>query len=80
MRSLRFHRDLYPGTAVDEAIKVYEPWVTIEREESASHWIVSIRGQDPALERRVAGELANYALGVTVRRGTDHLASGPDMG
>ena len=67
MKELRFHRDLYPGEAVDAAIRTFEPWAQLERESSPSHWIVRISARSPAAERRVAGELANYALGLTVR-------------
>lgn len=69
MKELRFHRDLYPGEAVDAAIRTFEPWARVEREASPSHWIVRITARSPAAERRVAGELANFALGLTVREG-----------
>lgn len=69
MKALCFHRDLYPGEAVDAAIKTFEPWARITRESSASHWIVEITARSPSAERRVAGELANFALGLTVRQG-----------
>lgn len=69
MKELRFHRDLYPGTALDAAIKTYDEWAEIQREESATHWIVKISAGNPAAERQIAGELANYALGLTVREG-----------
>jgi hypothetical protein len=67
VRELLLHRDLYAGVAVDEAIKVYEPHATLERAEQPSHWVVRITGRSPERERRVAGELANYALGLTVK-------------
>ncbi|MCX4241926.1 HxsD-like protein [Paraliomyxa miuraensis] len=69
MKSLRFHRELYPGEAVDEAIKTLAPWAEITREASPSHWIVRLSARSAAAERRVAGELMNFALGLTVRRG-----------
>jgi hypothetical protein len=69
MKEVRFHRELYVGEAVDAAIRTFEPWAQLEREASATHWIVRITARSPAIERRVAGELSNYALGLTVREG-----------
>lgn len=69
MREIRFHRELYPGTVLDTAIKTYEPWADMARSESETHWVVQISSRSPAAERRIAGELANYALGLTVRDG-----------
>lgn len=66
MTELRFHRTLYRGTAVDEAIKVYGPYATLEQLEEGDHWVVRVSGTSPARERRIARELANYALGLTV--------------
>lgn len=75
MKELRFHRDLYPGEAVDAAIRTFEPWARVEREvagdegASPAYWVVRIFARSPAVERRVAGELANFALGLAVRDG-----------
>jgi hypothetical protein len=64
---LRLHRDLYEGNAVDGALKVYAPHATLEQAEAPAHWIVRVTARSPERERRVAGELANYALGLTMR-------------
>jgi hypothetical protein len=64
---LRFHRGIYQGTAVDEAVKTYASYGRFELREEPEHWIVAIEGASEARERRLAGELANYALGLTVR-------------
>jgi hypothetical protein len=64
---VRLHRDLYRAAAVDEAVKVYAPHATLERCDAAEHWGVRVTAPGPKKERRVAGELANYALGVTAR-------------
>jgi len=69
MKELRFHRALYPGEAVDAAIRTFDAWATFTRETSPSHWIVQISARSAAAERRIAGELSNYALGLTVRQG-----------
>jgi hypothetical protein len=64
---LRFHRDVYAGTAVDEAVKTYASFASFELREEPRHWVVRLTSADAARERRVAGELGNYALGLTVR-------------
>ncbi len=69
MKALRFHRALYPGEAVDAAIKAFSGWAEVATEQSSTHWIVRVTAATPARERKVAGALANYALGLTVRQG-----------
>lgn len=68
MIELRFHRDLYDGKAIDEALKIFGAHAQLEQAEEPSHWIVRVRvlADDRAREKRVAGELANYALGLTI--------------
>ena len=65
MIELRFHRDLYRGESVDEAVKVFAGFARFELCEEPAHWIVRV--SDESNERTVARELANYALGLTVR-------------
>ncbi|HHH27650.1 MAG TPA: hypothetical protein ENK57_04805 [Polyangiaceae bacterium] len=67
MRELRFHRDLYRGECVDEAIKVYGPYAAITPLEDDGYWVVQIESSSVARERKIADELANYALGLTIR-------------
>jgi hypothetical protein len=62
---LRLHRTLYRGIAVDQAIKVYGAYATFEQLEEGDSWVVRVTSTSPARERRVAKELANYALGLT---------------
>lgn len=66
MIELRFHRELYQGTAVDEALKIFGAHATFEQAEEPAHWIVRLSANDPAREKRIAGELANYALGLSI--------------
>lgn len=71
MTELRFHRDLYDGEAVDEAIKTFDRYAKIERAEEETHWIVRLTcdaASPHARELRIAGELGNFALGLTIRR------------
>ncbi|HEY8429620.1 MAG TPA: HxsD-like protein [Sandaracinaceae bacterium] len=68
MREVRFHRELYRGELVDQAIKVYERYATIERDEDDAYWTVRVIAESPERERRVADELANYALGLTIQK------------
>ena len=68
MRELRFHRQVYRGEAVDESVKLFERFADFELAEEDHHWVVRLTAKDPKKERRIAGELANYALGLTVKR------------
>ncbi len=66
MTELRFHRELYSGTAVDTAVKTYGPFARFELAEEPQYWIVRVSGDAPTRERKIAGELANTALGLSV--------------
>lgn len=72
MIEVRFHEDLYDGFAIDEAVKLYEPYAAFTLSREAGGFVVKIDarpeeegGADPAL---VAAELMNYALGKTIER------------
>jgi hypothetical protein len=65
--TLRLHRDLYQGPALDEALGVYAEHGTFERKDEPMHWVVHISARSLERERRIAGELGNYALGLTVK-------------
>jgi len=67
VRELRFHRDVYAGEQVDAALKLYERFGTLSTTEEGEHFVVRIESKNAARERRLAGELANYALGLTIR-------------
>ena len=66
---LRFHRTLYAGPAVDEAVKVFARHGEFHMSEETDTWVVKLRALKPERTRRLAHELANYALGLTVQRG-----------
>jgi hypothetical protein len=61
---LRFHRELYDGKAIDEALKTFAAYAQFEQAEEPTHWIVRVSGDR---EKRVANELANFALGITIK-------------
>lgn len=67
MTELRFHRDLYAGAAIDEAVKTYARFATFELAEEAAYWVVRVTATSDARANRVARELANFALGTTIR-------------
>lgn len=67
MIELRFHRAVYAGNAVDEAVKRFGAFATFELREDPDHWVVKMQGPTAEREARVAGELGNYALGTTIR-------------
>lgn len=70
-QTVRFSRALYAGEAVDEALKRFGGVAAFERDEDDLDWIVVVSPKRPgaAWLRRVCGEVQNYALGLTVRRG-----------
>jgi hypothetical protein len=69
VKELRFHREVYAGTAVDEATKRLARFADFELAEEPTHWVVRLRCKDEGRERQVAGVLANWALGLTVEKG-----------
>ena len=72
MRELRFAKDLYEGTQVDAAVKVFERFGDLKTAEADDAWVVTVEASSDARVRRLAGEIANYALGLTIRgRGKD---------
>lgn len=75
MRTLRFPKSVYPGAQVDAAVKVYERFGTFERSDEDSHWRIDVTASTPERERRLEGELGNYALGLAVRHGREAVAS-----
>ena len=66
---LRFHRTLYAGPAIDEAVKVFAAHGEFHLSQEPDAWVVRMRALKAARTRRLAHELANYALGLTVQRG-----------
>jgi hypothetical protein len=66
VRELRFHRSLYAGEAIDAALQTFAGFASFERAIEGDHFVVRVTCDDA---RRVAGELANFALGLTVERG-----------
>jgi hypothetical protein len=67
VRELRFDKTLYEGTQVDAALEVFGRFGSFERAEETDAWIVRIEAGSKARERRLAGEIGNYALGLTMK-------------
>lgn len=65
----RFHRDLYPSTAVDGAVKMFERFARFEVADEGDYRVVRVSAKRPERERKVALELGNYALGLTRQGG-----------
>lgn len=73
MIELKFHRELYDGFAVDEAVKAYAEYATAELEEQPGGFVVRLAATPVAAEHgfdeaTIAAELGNYALGKTIER------------
>ncbi len=71
MTEVRFHRELYEGTSVDEAVKVFGRFGTFEMVEDPAYWVVKVTCKTETRERQVQRELANYALGLTIKERRD---------
>ncbi len=69
MRECRFHKDIYEAAAVTGAVEVYARFAEITVTEEGHHRVVRVTAKTPARERKVALELANYALGLTRKHG-----------
>ncbi len=67
-RTLRFHKTVYAGESVDEAVKTFERFASFSLTDDDAHFIVTFEAKRPELEKRIAGELGNFALGLTVKR------------
>ncbi len=68
MIELKFHREIYRGTAVDEAVKRFGTFAEFELAEEKDYWVVKLTARDPEREQKIAGELGNWALGLTVQK------------
>lgn len=64
---LRLHRELYAGTALDQAIELYAGHADITRTDDGAHTVVTIASARPGRAQKVARELGNYALGLTIQ-------------
>lgn len=71
MIELRFHRELYAGTAVDAAIVRLADYATFERAEDGHYFVVRVDATTPGRAKKVARELGNFALGLTVESGAE---------
>ena len=69
MTELRFHREIYSGEAVDEAVKTWARFAEFELSEADEHWVVKLTPKHEAASRQIIGEFGNYVLGLTVDRG-----------
>lgn len=67
MTRLSFHKDLYAGTSVDEAVKLFAPYASFKLSAEPTAWVVEVSAQDASHEPVIARELANHALGLTIR-------------
>jgi hypothetical protein len=66
---LRLHQAIYAGTAIDAALQRFAALATFERAIDGDYFIVEAELGDDDRARRIAGELANFALGLTVEQG-----------
>ncbi len=67
MTELRLHRSLYASAAVEQAVATFAAHGTLERADDATHFVVKVTSKSDERARRIAHELGNWALGLTVR-------------
>ncbi len=70
MTELPFATDLYPRSALDDAVAVYGRFAQIELVSEDARVVVRVTSSSPAREARVLSELANHALGRAVEQGS----------
>ena len=75
MTELRFRTDLYAADAIELTVAAYEAYATIERDRRDDVEILRVTAPDGVDEANLAGEIANYVLGVTVDRDAKKEAS-----
>ena len=75
MIEVRFHRELYVENAVDRAVGLFAAHASFERVAEPTHFVVRISGRDAAREQRIANELANFALGLSIKAGGNVVSS-----
>ena len=80
MIELRLHTEIYGEPGIDTAVDRYRAYATLERLEEPGYRVVRVTASSPSRERRVAGELANCALGLTVAAKRGSPASPPSGG
>lgn len=71
MSELRLHRSLYAGAAIDSAVELYAGHAAIARADDGEHVVLTITSERAGRADRVARELGNYALGLTVQARKD---------
>jgi len=67
MTEFRLHRELYEASSLQTALELYKPYATLELSEEPAHFLVKVTGKSPGRELRLGRELANYALGLTIK-------------
>ncbi|MFO0589738.1 MAG: HxsD-like protein [Polyangiaceae bacterium] len=81
MIEIRFHGELYDASAIDEAVKLYEPYASLTIAREASGTTVQIQANEGGADAPlIAAELANYALGRTIERTRTASTSAPKAG
>ena len=78
MIEVRFHEELYDGFAIDEAVKLYEPYAAFTLAREAGGYVVKIEGREDGPEASlIAAELMNFALGKTIEKSRAPAAEAP---
>ena len=68
MIALSFHKELYHGPAIDEAVKAFARVAVCELVEEEHRFLVNVTANKPEKELVVAKELDNFALGLSIEK------------
>lgn len=69
MSTLRFHKTLYAGEAIDAAMRRFDRFAAFETTDDEDYWIVRVEAKSAKHRAVLEHELANFALGLTIERG-----------
>ena len=68
--ALRLRRSLYDAAAIDEAVAAFTAHASVDRADDDACFVLGVRSikEGAERERRIAGELANWALGASIKK------------
>lgn len=69
MNTLRFHKTLYAGEAVDAALQRFGRFASFQTRDDDDYWIVEVQANRAEQQALIERELGNFALGLTIERG-----------
>jgi hypothetical protein len=72
---MRLHCELYSAPALASAIQVFEGYASVTMRKDEQYFLVTVSADSETVEDRVAAELSNYALALTIEERRSQRAS-----